>query len=183
MADQLFAIEGRLSDMADVQRTWQYELEIPNISEIIKVGSAKPLPEELLIRCRSVQLPERGNETIESYFGSMKQLFPGKPTMGNDLPITFEETTDQLVLETITAWQQLIMDIRTGKSHVAFKRAATRTIFLNMYAYDGSDLKYRIKFVNAWPRQRDSVPLEYNSNDSVKYNTTFAFDLWDLVKV
>lgn len=180
--DNLFTVEGRLADMPDVQRTYMWELEIPGIGEIVKVKSAKPLPEELIIRCRSAQIPERGVEAITSSFGVMKQFFAGKPTFSNTLPVTFEETDDQLVFDVIQQWQQLLTDIRTGKSQVASKRGATRTIFLNQYKVNGDDMKYRYRFVNAWPQNRASAEVGYDSNDSVKYSVTFQFDYWDTVK-
>ena len=70
-----FHIESRLRNEKDIVRTFDWEILIPDIGSV--TTSIKDM-EDLVVRARSVNLPSRGNETIESYFQGMKQKFLGQ---------------------------------------------------------------------------------------------------------
>lgn len=174
-------LEGRLKQLPDVQRTWLWELYIPNISNI--PGMPEIVDDDLVIRARTASLPQRGNESLESYFMGFKQLFPGKPTFGNTMEVQFEETEDQKVAKFLYAWRQYILDVNpnsptAGASGAVTKRQATRNIYILQYKYHGDVLKKKVQLFNAWPSNVADVSLDMNGAESVKYSVTFSFDYW-----
>ena len=173
----------RAGALEDIQRTFQWELVIPDIRSLV----ADVDVEALVIRARTSTIPGRTVEAIESYFGPTKQMFPGRITFTNTFNVTFEETQDQLISKTLYAWQERVMSIRDGSPNAGFsevlrKRDLCTNIELYPYNY-GGDRKLEKKFVfhNAWLSGFDDISLEYATGDSVKFNATFTFDYWDLV--
>lgn len=185
MAD--FHIDNRLGKLPDPQKTFLWELKIPNISGII---TSITDPEELTIRCRSVSIPSRGNETMESNFMGMKQKFAMKPTFSQTLSVMFEEFEDQLISKALYEWNNKIFDVdktsaESGGSKAIMKRNIGGTgyatdLYLYMYKYDKSKLEMAYRFFNAFPQDVSDVSLDYAGGDSVKYNVTFSFDYWNL---
>ncbi|MFW6219521.1 MAG: hypothetical protein ACOCZ5_00180 [bacterium] len=196
-----FTIEGRMKSMTDVQRNWMWQLVfVPNGSIINDVLDRlrKDVFDELItddaltLRCRSVSIPQRSTETITSDWMGTTQYTQGRPRFGNTLSVEFEETEDQVITEFLYDWQQMIFDIEPGlvggSSQMinlvgSRRRSLSSTLYLEMFKYDGTKMKKRIKFINAWPQSVGDVLLSYGSNESVKYDVTFQFDFWKLVSI
>lgn len=186
-----FTIEGRrIKNLPDVQKTWLWEIVISNITDVVDIGAAD-LEDDLIIRARSCSIPGRGLDQIASNFMGSTQLFPGKPTFDRSVTIDFEETEEQLISKFLYEWNQSFYDVIPGSPNAGVarentKRELTRTVYLNMYQTGGGNdnqLEKRIKFWNAWPSSFADVALSYDSNDSVKYSCTFAYDFWTLENV
>lgn len=190
-----FTIEGRkLATAPDIQRTWLWEWVILGIGNIAPDGFGLG---DLIIRCRSTSIPSRGNEVIESNFMSMKQYFMGKPIIESTIATQFEEFEDQKIMQFLYSWRQAIFNIGPKKSDSVTKlvgdpgsaarksskrKGLSKTCYLRMYAFNGDLLPYSIKFINAWPENVESVSLDYAGGESVKYNVTWRFDFWQLIK-
>jgi hypothetical protein len=191
-----FTIEGRkLATAPDIQRTWLWEWVILGIGNIAPDGFGL---EDLIIRCRSTSIPSRGNEVIESNFMSMKQYFMGKPIIESTIATQFEEFEDQKIMQFLYSWRQAIFNIGPKKSDSVVtklvgdpgsaarksskRKGLSKTCYLRMYAFNGDLLPYSIKFINAWPENVESVSLDYAGGESVKYNVTWRFDFWQLIK-
>jgi hypothetical protein len=195
MADtkQNYTIEGRAGAIIkDVQREWMWNLSIPNITNMVDTNDldlTKDLVEEMTIRARSVSMPSRGVETIESVFMSQKQFFPGKPTFGNTVSVQFEESENQNVAKILYSWQQNIMDIRSGHSNRLGKRPANQPgsyvtdMILNMVSFNGTASDKIILFKNVFPENVGDVALSYDGAGSVKFDVTFRFDFWYLMRL
>lgn len=174
-----FTIDGRLKNLPDIQRQYNFELIIPKIGSIDTDG--------LILRVRTASIPARGNTPIESVFMGMKQYFPGQPTFGSELAVQFEEFEDQLVLQKLYDWSNLIFDINTvattgGKGGKPRKGEVTADIILKMYTYNGTALPKYITFHNAFIKDIANSALGYAANESVKIDATFQFDYWTLDK-
>lgn len=183
-----FTIEGRrIKNLPDVQRTWLWEFVVSNIGDLIDIG-ADNLEDDLIIRARSCTIPGRGIEIIPSNFMGMQQLFAGRPTFDRAITVNFEETEDQLMSKFLYDWNQAFYDVvpggaTAGVARAETKRELTRTVYLNMYHFGGTNddiLERRVKFWNAWPSTVADVGLNYETSDSVKYDVTFSFDFWTL---
>lgn len=177
-------IESRLKNEKDIIRSFDWEVLIPDIGTV--TNSIKDM-EDLVVRARTVNLPSRGNETIESYFQGMKQKFPGRPTFSDTISITFEEFTDQKISLALYEWANKIFDIRSnsptgGGSQVAKKRDIAKEIIIKQYSYDKQELKYEYHLFNCFIQNIDEVSLDYSSNDSVKIPVVFAFDYFEILK-
>ena len=182
-ADSSFHIDKRLNRLPDVQRTYLWELMVPRIDQVTDTITD---PEDFIIRSRSVSLPSRGNEPIESFFLGMKQMFSGRPIFTNIINVMLEEFEDQAVLQAIYEWQENVFSVdvnngQAGASKKAQKRDGYATdMYINMFAQDKTQLGKTIKCVNCWPSQVDEVPLDFQAQDSVKYNVSFSFDYFVL---
>jgi len=177
-----FTINGRAYKYPDIQRTFMWQLFIPNLSSVVASG-----PENLLVRCRSISIPQRSNEAITSNFMGTRQFFPGKADPGGGtVSISFEETEDMVIQNLMYEWQQKIFNtnpdslVTAGKSQRPLKRMYVADMFLIMYSYSGIPLRKRIKFHNAWVQQVSEVSLSYDSGEAVKYEVTFQYDYWTL---
>lgn len=178
-----FTIEGRAKAIDDIQRTWKFELSIPNISEIVEGVT----DEGLTIRTRTANIPGRTNEPIESVFMGTKQQFPGKETFTHTLEVQYEESEDQYIAKALYAWKEKIFtvdpenDNAGGAQGLAKRNGLATDMFLKMYRYNNDPLEKMVRLFNAWPAVVPEVALDYNDNASVKYQVTFEYDFWTLM--
>ena len=180
-----FTINGRAAKFPDIQRNFMWQLFIPGI--ITVAPSALLDAEDLLVRCRSISIPQRANEAIQSNFMGTRQYFPGRADPGGGtIGVSFEDTEDMTIQRIMYEWQQEIFNINpkspitAGKSKRPLKRELTKDLFLIMYNYAGIPLPHQIRFHNAWIQQVGEVSLSYDGNESVKYEVTFQYDYWTL---
>lgn len=173
-----FTIDGRMKNLPDIQRQYNFELLVPNIGDFDQ--------DDMILRVRTATIPSRAVEVIESNFMGMKQFFPGKALFTNTLVVQYEEFEDQKVTTQLYDWQQKLFDVdpdsRTaGSGQESGKRNVTRDISLVMYGYNGKKLKKKIVFYNAFVENVGDSALGYANNESVKYDVTFRFDYWKLI--
>lgn len=182
MAKGLY-IEGRsIAAFADIVRTYNHEIHFTNSNSFLGSDWGD---EDFTLRARSFSLPSRGNETIESNFGGMKQFFPGRPTFSNTVQVTFEETESQKVQRFLNDWQQRIYNVNTGHGDYFAKRGSTtgkdgicETISIISFDNSGEELENKYYFVNAWLQNVEEVSIDYTQSEAVRYQATFQYDLF-----
>lgn len=178
-----FHTEFRLKSQADIQRKYMYEFVVPGIARV----SPGTKEDDLIVRCKQVSIPGRGNEVIESNFMGMKQLFPGRMKFNGVINLTFEETEDMKVMKTFYNWRELIMGanpsgVNPGFGGAANKRAVALDSYIRMIKYNGDPTDFQIKVVNCWPSDVSDGDLAMAANEAVSYNVALSFDFWVLVK-
>ena len=180
-----FTINGRAYKYPDVQRNFMWQLFVPGIISV--APSALLDAEDLLVRCRSISIPQRSNEPITSNFMGTRQFFPGKADPGGGtVSVNFEDTEDMAIQRIFYEWQQNIFNINpasvttAGKSKRLSKRLLTKDMFLILYNYAGVPLPKQIRFHNAWVQNVSEVSMAYDGNEAVKYDVTFQYDYWTL---
>lgn len=126
-------------------------------------------------RCQSASIPGRGvGEIVVPYKATAGVVFPGKATVDRNWTATFVEGMNREVWNVINKWQDAINNTKTGlgQPDLLVKRAS---IFLQLLDQnDGTFLK--LKLVGAFPKDRPSVPLSYESDEAIYYSVTFTFD-------
>ena len=177
MAD--FTIDGRMKNVADIQRNWKWEFWIPRPPAVSNWKL-----DDMIIRCRFAVIPGRGNEPIESNFMGQKQFFPGKPIFPNSFVALFEEFEDKKVSEFLFFWQQAMHDYPGKTSNAGFAITETKAgiktdIVLRQYGFKGN-LIQELKFKNVWIQNVDDVAMDYTGAESVKYSVTFQYDYWTI---
>jgi hypothetical protein len=195
MATNNFTIEGRAgSVIKDIQRSWMWEVSFPEISNILSDSKIAQMgtggfQEELTCRARSVSIPARGLEMIESNFGAFKQFFPGKFTMDQEVSINFEESESGNLHSIMYEWQQKIFNIKSGHSQMAGGKrglAGTSYVLPNMYLtlknYAGVLREKMIIYKNVMPKNVGNAEMSYSNNESQTFSVTFQYDLWFLGK-
>ena len=120
-----FTIENRTKIMADVMRSWMFNVLIPNAYQIAPRSAVPFGPEDLLVRCQAVTIPPTTVEEIETLFMGTKQAFPGKKTNGGDVELTFYETEDQQISRFFYEWNQKIFNLDTALR--SFNKISQRT--------------------------------------------------------
>lgn len=191
-----FTVENRLGTAPDIQRNFLFEFTATGLGVLLKnAANSNPgakfsaitetVEDDIIIRSKTCSIPARGNDVIESYFMGMKQLFPGRATFENTLSVNIDETEDQLVLQTLYLWRQMVLNIsdkstNAGYSQVGDKRSLTSDLRLQTYKFDGTKMENSIIFKNAWPSNVDGVELNMTGNEKVMYNATFTYDYWFL---
>lgn len=178
-----FTINGRAAKFPDIQRTFMWQMMIPGISQIAPAAMLDT--EDLLVRCRSINIPQRSNEPITSNFMGTRQFFPGRADPGGgQVTIDFEDTEDMTISRVLYEWQQVIFNINpdsaisAGKSQRLLKRRMVKDIYLFMFSYAGVPLPKVIRFKNAWVQNVADVGLSYEGGEAVKYSVTFQYDYW-----
>jgi hypothetical protein len=174
MANDNFHIDGRIAKSKDIQRSYQFELLVPNIGELTQ--------NDFTFRCRSASIPGRGNEVISSFFLGQERFYPGKPTWGgNNLAVEIEEYDDQRGIQALNSWNQLMFDADMTSDGAGFASQSTRVgltrdVTLLMYKYNGEKLPKKVVFYNAWLESISDTALNYNASESVKYTATLRWD-------
>lgn len=177
-----FAIHNKLSDMGDIQRTYNFLVTVMDLSEIADIQG-----KNLRFRARTAVLPGRSNEPIESDFMGMKQHFPGKLAFPYTFSIEFEEFEDRMVSKALYNWQQKIFDVTTGKSQVKSKRQYAKNIEVQLYKNNNDDKVSKtdnglVRIYNCWPQDIGDVELSYADSASIKYSATFQYDRWEYAR-
>ena len=172
MAD--FSITNKeFSKSGDIQRSYLWEVTIPNTSEL---GIAES---QLTVKARSVVIPQRGNEPIETFVpGGAKVLYPGKTIYSNTCVIEFEEHEDRKLSKFIYNWQNMIQDInKTGFSQKKSKHELVRDITIELLGVDGNKLNSgNITLINSWISDLAEINLSYEEASAIRLPVTFSFD-------
>ncbi len=139
-------------------------------------GDAKTLE----TRCQTTSIPGRGVGRITiPYKGTAGIVFPGKLNLDHTLSMTFvESSTDKKTWNAINAWQQAIINMRTGLGgpDVAIKT----DIYLK--CKDQQDNTWlTIKIIGTYPEDMAEVPLSYASQDEIAFRVRWAYDRWEEV--
>ena len=185
MALNNFTINNRTQRLKDIQRNFMWQLIIP---EVFSVAPSALLDfEDLVVRCRSVSIPQRSTEAITSNFMGTRQFFAGRADPGGGtVSVNFEDTEDMLIKRVMYEWQQNIFNTNpksattAGKSKKLKKSEIVKDMYLVMYGYSGTILPKVIRFHNAWVQTVGDAQLSYDGNESVKYDVTFQYDYWTL---
>jgi hypothetical protein len=181
-----FTIEGRRRQ-ADIQRNWLWELVFPRLPSLAEGVLGGDIGEELTLQCRSISIPGRTIENVETYFLGQKQIFPGRQTFSNQVEAVFEGTEDQRIFRFFNIWMETIHNIdaystfgTAGVGSYLTKRDIAVPMHLRMYKYNGSLLSRKVHFLNVFPSAMADVAMSYEGNEAVKYSVTFSYDLWRL---
>ena len=178
---------GGFTNYPDVQRDWTWVAEFPSIPAKNMTGpNAGDLSEGLLIRCKSIAIPQGNIGTLESNFYGVKQFFASKPDIGHQVSCVFEETEDLFVSKFFYNWRQMIYNINTGGSEFDSKigngtagsgYGATIKLWLTQYNKTPNGL---VEFERAYPTSISEVALSYDNDSKVSITVGFTFDRWQL---
>ena len=186
-----YTINHRASLFPDVQRNFMWNLLIPGVSTLAPTATFDM--EDLLVRCRTVSLPARTTEMIQSSFMGTQQYFPGRVTAGGTFTAEFEDTEDMAIASIFYEWQQAIFNINPNSLLTAGKSQRPRKvglaggtdgyslpIALSLIRYDGTPLDRIVTFHNAWVQNVAEVGLSFEGNEAVRYSVTFQFVYWTI---
>jgi hypothetical protein len=185
MAIDDLTLEGRAKNLPDLQLTNLWQLIVPGIKTVAPKNCLNN-EEDLTIRCRSISIPQKVINTIESKFQGSTQQFPTTPVVHGSVNATYEDTSDMRAFKIITEYMNNIYStnfddpIMGGKSLFPYKRAFTRDLYLYFNKYDGTFSDKAIRFHNAFPTTIAEVSLSYDTASAVTYSVSFSYDFWTI---
>ena len=101
---------------------------------------------------------------------------PGKETYSHKFTVRLLEGEDAKGYEAVQSWMRLIRDNVTGigLGDPDLKSDAVVTLSDSK----GAAVK-RVKIVGMYPEEKADSALDYNTNDTQKYEITFVYDRWE----
>jgi hypothetical protein len=184
VSNNVFTIESRAKAIPDIQRSFLWTLFIPTLPHLPgKIISN----DDLELACKSTSIPQKSLEIYESFFFGNKQTWPISQSFSSEFSVVLEEREDQAILNLFTLWIDAIMQANpenpnASTSTYLTKKQYAKEVWLKFYKYNGKPMTYAIRYFNCFPKQISEVSLDYNSNESIKLNVTFAYDYFTLFK-
>jgi len=136
------------------------------------------LPTELNIRCESSDVPTYNisSQEVKIKQWSIQRNGSVKP---NDMNLVFIETTDGLVFDFFSAWQDAIMNLKSGKGNA---KSLTSSI-VNLTLLNNKNEPIRLFTCWGCILKGYSRGAADNSDEIFKANVTFGFDYFTETKV
>jgi len=132
--------------------------------------------ETLELRCQTTSIPGRSVGAILVPFkGTAGIKFAGRLTMSHTWPATFVESVDKEVFNALQAWNQAIINARTGVGGLDI--LIKSNIYLRLLDAEGN-VYLKIKLVGCYPESVDDTPVAYETEGVIMYSTTFSYDYW-----
>lgn len=154
----------------EVARSYMFEILFPRPI----VGDA----ETLMLRGTASTLPERSLGKIHVAFKQSAGVnFVGKIKYPQTLDITFLEGEDREILKTFYRWMNSIIDDKTFIGRPDFKI----NFYINLLNLE-DEVTDRYKVVGAWPEKLSGPPIDWNTEENIKYSVSFSYDKWLLVE-
>lgn len=174
-----YHINKVLNSMKDIQRPWMFKVVITPPSA---VPSAPAFADTgiIFVLTRGVQLPGRTNTPIDSYFGAMKQKFPGKEEFNGQFSLNLEESENLDGIRAMYEWKQLVFNVNSGVSTGLKKSDLIGSATVQFLDFQEAAHPAYVKIHNIWPQDMPDISLEYSASDSLKNSYNFAYDYWTL---
>jgi len=160
------------TNLSNLQRVYNWDVVIPN-----PIGGGDT--DTFLVRAQSTNIPGRSVGKIAvPYKQSAPTQFTGKLTFPQSWECTFIEGEDKEIFDAIYAWnQQIVSDIDgIGAGDDAIKS----DIKLVLLSTTG-EVTNTIKLIGCFPAEVADSPLDYGTEEGVKYSVTFSYDRWEQV--
>jgi hypothetical protein len=147
-------------------------------------GSNQVGIEDINLRVKNISLPSRSIEPIDTWFYGFKQSIPGRTTFSNQINLSLEENEDQDILKSIYDWLEKIqgvdpLDLFATLSSV---KRYTKNMIIKLLKFNGQSTKYFIELKNVYPLSINELNLDFNSNDAIRFDVSFNYDYWRLIK-
>ena len=171
-----FHIEGRIN-RSEILRSFMWEVDLIGGSNQVGI-------EDINLRVKNISLPSRSIEPIDTWFYGFKQSIPGRTTFSNQINLSLEENEDQDILKSIYDWLEKIqgvdpLDLFATLSSV---KRYTKNMIIKLLKFNGQSTKYFIELKNVYPLSINELNLDFNSNDAIRFDVSFNYDYWRLIK-
>jgi len=163
-------LDALRTTLTDPQRIFMWEFEIP-------APKGLGTPDIYVLRSQAVTEPGRNFEPIDINFkGTGGFRVPGRERYTHEFTVRMIEGEDARAYQAIQSWMKLIRDNVTGigVADMDMKTDAVVTLLTTR-----GDVAKRIKIIGMYPQAKPDVTLDYDANDTEKYEITFAFDRWE----
>lgn len=160
------------NNLTNPLRTFIWDVVIPTV-----IGGGDS--DILQARARSASIPARSvGAILVPYKQTAGIKYPGKLTYDHTWTVAFMEGEDNRVHDALYAWQQQIVNDRTGISAGDDKLKAN--LFFNLVSTKGEDIR-QIKLIGCYPEAVAAVTMSQDGEGLVEFSVTFSFDSWEVV--
>ena len=141
------------------------------------LGGLLPWPnsQALNLRCESVMIPKVDNEKIEVNIRGHKVYQSGQATYNNEITLNMVDTVDQVLMNFLKTWRELVWQTRTGVSQPKLTQEAT-IILHQLNSLDQPIWQYTL--YGAWLKDFDNGSLT-NESAVRKPTLTLNYDYYD----
>ena len=154
--------------------------------------------ETLMLRARSISLPKKTTNKINTHYMGQKRNYPGRTTVDGDVTIKFDEFQDLGTQNIFYEWQNLIFNhgtplgskeatnmnnqiIETGGAVSDFIAQYTAQVYI--YLYDSalrSKLPYYWVLYDVFPTDNGQIQLDAEGESKVSPEITFNYGTWQM---
>jgi len=150
----------------------------------------------LTMRARSAKWAGRTFDELSTTFMASKIFYPGMPKVDGDLQINFDEFQDTKIINTMTAWMNLIFNSNFSmtedtldKEYLNSVEGGATSNYKKDYSCDisvyitTSDTESLVpiycKFYNCFPKEFHDMSLDTTQNANVKPEIIFKYDYFE----
>ena len=139
---------------------------------------------DLRFLCDQVALPVRSLATVDSAIYGAPTKLPYQSTY-TEASLSFYLTESMAQKKLFDAWQEVIIDARTG--NVGFFDNYSCSVTISKYSSnvdtpDGNTADYAVRLLDAWPSIIGEVQLSHSAgNEVLKLPVTFMYRRWETV--
>jgi len=163
-----------ISNYTDIYR---WNLIISSFPLLGSLGGVLPFPSsnEINLRCESLVIPKMQNTKIEVNIRGHKVFQSGTAQYTNTMLLTMVDTVDQVVMNFIKTWRELVWQTRTGISQPKLQQEAT-IILHQLNSLDQPIYQYTL--IGCFLEDFDNGSLTNESNVR-RPTVTLSYDYYD----
>jgi hypothetical protein len=155
-------------NLSDVILANNFDLIIPNPPGS-NDGSA------LTIRSLNGTLPGISHPAVPVTLHRCTAHFAGHRTYGGQFSVTFIDSDDGAIMQTLSAWNDLVSDPTTGLPNSKDNYTASAVVIV----YDNSMNVYEQRtYQNIWITQQPDMQLDGQADSPLMISAVFAYDMW-----
>lgn len=130
---------------------------------------------QLSISCQQVTLPSRTVDPVEVALGGYSVMYGGRQTYSHDLQITFVETREMTIINTLSSWMDFIRDKQSQKGNLKKDYSTKATI--EVYRLTG-EIQDTYTLFNVWCNSLPEVQFDSTSANLITVGASFQYDYW-----
>lgn len=157
-------------------------------------GDDNGIGDILMLRARSISLPQKRVETINTQYMGGKRNYPGRVWVDGTVQIKFDEFQDLALQKIFYEWGNMIYNhsfpnmnkansnIEAGGAASDFIEQYTATV--DIYLYDSAlkgKLAYAWRLYDVFPTENGTVELNAEGTGKIAPTMTFNYNTWQML--
>jgi len=165
-----------------------------NLVNTISGAYGCELGDILMLSARSIPLPQKRTETINTQYMGSKRNYAGRTWVDNTINIKFDVFQDLYMYKIFYEWQNMIHNhafpTRTQKANPDMEAGGAASDWLSQYAatvtiylYDNAlknKLQYGWRLYDVFPLDNGTAELNAESNAKIAPSLQFNYNTWEM---
>lgn len=162
----MFPTLGDLRGLPDPQLQYRFTLIVPTVPG---GGDGR----RLQFQCQGASIPGQSNEKQTVTTHGIDLHFMGRQKFSGTMSLTFYETRDHAIADTLRSWLNYGRDCRKGSGSYKADYAVTAELLL---LDDALNVTKTFKLIGAFPEELSDSQLEGGSSAPVTWSVTMSYD-------